>query len=362
MLSTPVIRGLQEIGPYQILDDLGPAPFGTAYLAVDTRSDHVVMLKVIPPSRPGSWQEAASWEILLAETQALARIYHPGIPSLFEVAGHEGVLLVSFAQTEGRSLHELLVEGQRPDRALLVDWGCQLLEILEEAHAEGILHRHLGEEEVIVTPGGTLSLTGFGLTQLTFDAPPACAPESLDGEPCTVQSDLYAVGLLLRRLAFAGALKSGAFGKGGSRDPLLKVLARATCPDPGSRYGSARDMAEALREAGRAGTRRAGLRRERRPPLPDGVREAPPPVRLATPVRLPAPASRQSQQDEEGDLWRALLLLVVTLLLMAFLIATGWFMIDRDGSPWPGREASPAQKSAAAPPDGSGPALPPSPK
>jgi serine/threonine protein kinase len=359
MLSTPVLRGLQEIGPYQILDDLGPAPFGTAYLAVDTRSDHVVMLKVIPPSRPGSWQEAASWEILLAETQALARIYHPGIPSLFEVAEHEGVLLVSFAQTEGRSLHELLVEGQRPDRALLVDWGCQLLEILEEAHAEGVLHRHLGEEEVIVAPEGILSLTGFGLTQLTFDAPPACAPESLDGEPCTVQSDLYAVGLLLRRLAFAGALKSGAFGTGGSRDPLLKVLARATCPDPASRYGSAREMAEALREAGRAGTRRAGLRRERRPPLPEGVRAAP--VRLATPVRLPAPASRQSRagrQDEEGDLWRALLLLVVTLLLMAFLIATGWFMIDRDGSPLPEGEASPGQKSAAVPVGGFGPGLP----
>jgi hypothetical protein len=358
MLSTPVIRGLQEIGPYQILDDLGPAPFGTAYLAVDTRSDRVVMLKAIPPSRPGSWQEAASWEILLAETQALARIYHPGIPSFFEVAEHEGVLLVSFAQTEGRSLHELLVEGERPDRALLVDWGCQLLEILEEAHAEGVLHRHLGEEEVIIGPGGALSLTGFGLTQLTFEAPPACAPESLDGEPCTVQSDLYAVGLLLRRLAFAGALKSGAFGKGGSRDPILKVLARATCPDPGSRYGSAREMAEALREAGRAGNRRAGLRRERR--ASDGVREAP--VRLVAPVRLPAAPSRQSRHDEEGDLWRALLLLVVALLLMAFLIATGWFMIDRDGSPFPGGGAPPVQKSASTPLGGSGPALPAAPK
>jgi serine/threonine protein kinase len=328
MLSTPVIRGVQEIGPYQILDELGPAPFGTAYLAVDTRSDRVVMLKAIPPSRPGSLQEAASWEILLAETEALARIYHPGIPSLFELAEHEGMLLVSFAQTEGRSLHELLAEGQRPDRAVLVDWGCQLLEILEEAHAEGILHRHLGEEEVIVTPEGTLALAGFGLTQLSFDASRSCAPESLDGEPCTVQSDLYAVGLLLRRLAFSGALKSGAFGAGGPRDPLLKVLARATCPDPASRYGSAREMAEALREAGRAGARRSGFRRERRSPLPEEDREGLV-LRLAAPVRLPAPAHRQ--EESEADLWRALLLLVATLLLLACLIAAGWFVLGLGG-------------------------------
>jgi serine/threonine protein kinase len=353
MLSTPVIRGIQEVGPYQLLEDLGPAPFGTTYLAVDNRSDRVVVLKVILPSRSG-WQETASWEILLAETRALARIYHSGIPTLFEVAEHDGELVVSFAQTEGRSLQELLVEGQRPDRALLVDWGCQLLDILEVAHGEGILHRHLGEEEVVVTAEGRLVLTGFGLTQLALDPPWALPPESLDGEPCTVQSDLYAVGSLLRRLAFAGALKSGAFGAGGSRDPLLKVLARATCPDPASRYGSAREMAEALREASRAGARCAGFRSERRSQVPDGVREAP--VRLVTPLRTPV-ASRQPDESEEGDLWRALLLLVVTLLLVAFLIATGWFLIGQDGSPWPEGEASPAGRSAAAPESGSDPAM-----
>ncbi|HYO13934.1 MAG TPA: hypothetical protein VE685_12130, partial [Thermoanaerobaculia bacterium] len=175
---------------------------------------------------------------------------------------------------------------------------------------------------------------------------------SLDGEPCTVQSDLYAIGSLLRRLAFAGALKSGAFGAGRSRDPLLKVLARATCPDPDSRYGSAREMAEALREAGRAGARR--LRPERRSPVPKEVREAP--VRLVTPLRTPV-APRRPEESEEGDLWRALLLLVVTLLLIAFLIATGWFIIGQDGSPWPEGEASPAGRSAAAPESGSDPAM-----
>ena len=63
-----------------------------------------------------------------------------------------------------------------------------------------------GEDEVIVTPERRLVLTGFGLTQLVFHPQTATPPEQLAGELCTPQGDLYAVGSLLRRLAFAGAI------------------------------------------------------------------------------------------------------------------------------------------------------------
>jgi serine/threonine protein kinase len=315
MLSTPLIRGIEEIGPYQVLEDLGPAPYGTAHLALDVRSDRVVVLKFLSPA----WQEASPWEILLAETQALSRIYHRGLPPLFEVAEHAGVLLVSFAPTEGRSLREVLAQGQRPGRALLVDWGCQLLDVLAEAHGEGILHRHLSEDEVIVTPDGELAITGFGLTQLVFHPAVAVPPEALSGKPCTPRSDLYAVGMLLRRLAFAGALR----GKG-ARDPLLKVLARATCPEPAARFGSAAEMSEALREAGRAGASLAAGRGGRFVPSP----EPPVPLRLAAPVLLPA---RRPPEPEKADggLRGTLLLLVAALLLITFVLVTGWLLVGR---------------------------------
>src|SRR5215217_851608 len=105
-------------------------------------------------------------------------------------------------RAEGRTLRELLAQGEQPDRATLVDWGGQLLEILAAAHAQGILHRHLTENEVIVTAEGRLALAGFGLTRLLLDSPAAPVPEHLAGELETAQSDLYAVGSLLRRLAF----------------------------------------------------------------------------------------------------------------------------------------------------------------
>src|SRR5262249_6725173 len=124
MLSTPVSRDVEEIGPYQILEDLGSVPFGSLYLAVDARSDRKAVLKVIPPSRPGVLREVAPWEILLAETRSLFRIYHRGIPPLIDLSDAGGSLLVAFAPVEGPTLRELLALGERPDRAQLIDWGC----------------------------------------------------------------------------------------------------------------------------------------------------------------------------------------------------------------------------------------------
>jgi len=323
MLSTTVLAGSQDVGPYAVLEDLGPAPFGMAYLALDSRSDRTAILKVILPSRRGLGQEITPWEILLEETAALMRIYHRGLPALYEVSEHEGSLLVSFEAVEGQTLHELLAQGARPDRGQLIDWGSQILDILAEAHAEGLLHRHIGEDSVMVTPEGRLLLTGFGLTQLVFDPLTALAPEQLAGEPLTPQSDLFAVGSLLRRLTFASRLKSGG-GVAGSngRDPLLKVLARATFPDPGARYRSAAEMAEALRQAGRA--------------RPVGPRALPSAARAraeAAVTPFPSASRNRSESDSEaGDRRWALLLLAVTLLLMLSVIATGWFLIGGDAS------------------------------
>lgn len=340
MAARAAIKEVEEIGPYQILEDLGPAPFGNAWLAAaprapraprDYRGGPTVILKVISPARPGLWQDAASWEILLAETEALGRIYQPGLPELVEIAEHEGSLWIAFAYTEGLTLRELLARGERPDRSTLVDWGCQLLEILAETHAQGVLHRHLGEDEVIITPERRLVLTGFGLTQLVFHPQTATPPEQLAGELCTPQGDLYAVGSLLRRLAFAGAICGGGGCRGGgglgSRDPLLKVLARATSLNPAARYESAADMAEALRKAGRS---YVGVSPRKRDPG-DGAtgRVASFPGVPPRPAAVPESPSGGTREGEDGqnDLWRAVVLLVGSLLLMTAVLATGYLLV-----------------------------------
>lgn|GEM_PF-2995072 len=341
MLSTPVNRGVEEIGPYQILEDLGPAPCGSLYLAVDTRSDRKTLLKVIPPSRPGALQEAASWEILLAETRSLSRIYHRGIPALYELADLEGALLVAFAPVDGSTLHDFLARGGHPDRARLVDWGCQLLEILAEAHAEGIVHRHVSEDQIVVSPDGHLVLTGFGLTQLSFETLTPSPPEHLLAEPFSPQVDLYAVGMLLRRLAFLSGLKGGGL-SGLGRDPLLKVLARAAFPDPATRFEDAAEMADALRLAGGLeapaapnATTAGDTANDPAPPIQHKAQiRAVPSLAPAAPVRLhrDLPARSPVTANENEDRRFALLLVAAALLLMLTVIATGWFLIGHGGA------------------------------
>lgn len=348
------IGSIGEMGPFSILEDLGPAPFGAAYLALDNRSDRTAVVKVIPPSRPGIVQEITPWEILLEETAALARIYHRGLPALLEVAEHEGALLVAFEAVEGRTLHELLTQGTRPDRAQLIDWGCQILDVLGEAHAEGLLHRQVGEDSVMITPAGQVVLTGFGLTQLVFHPLTALSPEQLAGEPLTPQSDLFAVGSLLRRLTFSSRLKSagGVVGSNG-RDPLLKVLARATFPDPSMRFRSAADMADALRQARRvraAAPLPAGPPAEmgEMPELAEVVRFEIAPV-TPFPVAARPDLSKEAEDGDQGDRRWALLLLTVTLLLMLSVIATGWFLVGGDEGQEDGSEAAATSRIERAP-------------
>lgn len=211
----------------------------------------------------------------------------------------------------------MLAQGERPDRATLIDWGTQLLEILAEAHATGFFCGGLTEDQVFLTPQGRLFVASSECSGL------------LPEEPYTVRNDLDAAGCLLRRLAFASVRG----GRGlGARDPLVKVLARATFPGPGARYESAAEMAEALREAGRQ--EMSGPRRLDRP-IGAGARVAKFPS--AVPKRTPRPsglAALRSPAGEDGPPWHALVLLVMSLLLMTFLLVTGGIIIHRDAYAW----------------------------
>jgi len=339
MLSTSVIRGVGEIGPYLLLEDLGPAPRGIAYVAMDSRTDQRALLKII---HPGMQREETPLEILLQETRVLLHLHHRGIPPLYEIAEHDGMLVVAFAPVVGSTLHDLMVQGRRPNRGLLVDWGWQVLEILAEAHAAGIVHRHVSEDQIVVAPDGRLVLMGFGLTQIHFDPLAALPPERSTGGPLTPQSDLYAVGLLLRRLAFASGLRGGRGVGEPRRDPLLKVLARATFPNSAARYRDAREMADALRQAGRAGASAPA-------PRPVPVPRAAAPARLRPVLaRLPArpePAKAAPEPEVREDRKLAFLLVTTTVVLLLMLIAAGWLLIGRGGTATPAPPAGTATSS-----------------
>ena len=332
-MSLPAPRGLEAVGAYQLLDDLGAAPWGALYRALDTRCDLPVLLKVVPPSHRSGEPEGASWEAALEATGILGRIYHRHLPALAEIAEDgEGGLLVAFGP-DGRTLRELLdaeepmapagrgeaaaiarwrpaaVAGRPIDAGLVADWGAQLADALAEAHGHGLVHGRVGEDEVIVTPAGEPVLAGFGLTRLAFEpaGPGLPAPEAP-----SAQEDVAALAALLLRLARAARLAGD--------DPVVRVLARAA--RPGSPPGEglrASDLAEALRQARRAG--------------------GAPPAGATPPAELPAAAEARAR----GDRRAALLLLAAALLLVLMALGAGGLLVRHDPP------AAPASASAALP-------------
>jgi serine/threonine-protein kinase len=219
-------------------------------------------------------------EALLQEARMLARLRHPNVVTVYGVDRHDGRSGVWMDFVEGETLAAIVEQRGAfgAHEALLA--GSDVCRALAAAHQSGLLHRDIKAQNVMRERGGRIVLMDFGLGHETAAGEPAdfggtplyMAPELLEGEPATVRSDLYAVGVLLFHLA------TGTYPVEGStvlelreahaarnarslRDlrPDLpsafnRAVERATAHDPSHRFATAGQMTVALEAA--LGTRR----------------------------------------------------------------------------------------------------------
>lgn len=224
--------------PYRIEEALEEAPAGRFYRAIDTRSGTAVTLKRV--DRAGFGEQ--EWRQLLVETRRWARIDRPGLPSVFEVRDQGEVVWIALAPTSATALRRRL---ERPlSRSLLLRWAEELLDQLAEAHAAGVLHRHISLDSLLVSPDDHALLAGFSLTQRRPDPPENRAPELRRGAAPSAATDLFALAVSLRGIAATLAKDSTVVS-----DPLELVFKRATADDPGRRYRDAAELQSALRSA-----------------------------------------------------------------------------------------------------------------
>lgn len=196
------------LGRFTLLDRLGAGGFGTVYRAWDERLQRHVAVKAIEAR--GSPRRR-----VLREAQAAARLNHRGIVTLYELGedGRHAYLVSELA--EGETLDALATSGRISDRAV-ARIGAELCEALEHAHANGVVHRDIKPQNVVVRPAdrplpaGTprAKLMDFGIAHL-HDAAKLTrtgevvgtiaymAPEQAEGEPATPAVDTYALALTL---------------------------------------------------------------------------------------------------------------------------------------------------------------------
>jgi serine/threonine protein kinase len=199
------------LGPFHILAPIAKGGMGTVYLARDTRSDHLLALKVLPPRR------AREEDRLLArfrrEMEMCQRVAHPHIAWTCEVGVCQGVYYIAMEYIPGKSLFRLVAdEGPLPvPRAARLF--AELASALEHAHTRGLIHRDLKPSNIIITPNDHAKLLDLGLALIegeeahreiiggegyvvgTMDY---IAPEQADNAALAdARSDLYALGCTL---------------------------------------------------------------------------------------------------------------------------------------------------------------------
>jgi eukaryotic-like serine/threonine-protein kinase len=193
------------LGRYRLERRLGAGGFGVVWLGWDEKLEREVAVKAIP-------RERGVGERVEREARAAARLNHPGIVGVYELASDvHDVYLVS-ELVRGRTLAELLRAGAISDRDV-ARIGEALCEAVEHAHARGVIHRDVKPQNVMVVAepaagAGFAKLTDFGVAHVvsgdsltrTGDVVGTLAymaPEQADGERVTPACDVYSMALTL---------------------------------------------------------------------------------------------------------------------------------------------------------------------
>ncbi len=182
-------------GRYRLQKPLGSGGSATVYAAADERLGREVAVKV--------WSGAEGLPAPDDETRVLATLSHPGVVVVHDSGVEDGTPFLVMERVPGSSLADVLRAGP-VDAARCAALLAQLSRTLADLHAQGLVHGDVTPPNVLVTEGDQVKLADFGEVRRTggraeSGTPGFVSPEVLAGEPLTAASDVYAVGVLLRR-------------------------------------------------------------------------------------------------------------------------------------------------------------------
>jgi serine/threonine protein kinase len=210
-----VIEVGEHVGGYRIEGVLGCGGMGRVYLARDTRLRRVVALKLVNPERQHT-------EDLLREAQLASSLDHPSICRIHGVGYHGNDPFLVMEHVRGIPLSKAIRGTHALPFATVRRHALAILSAIGHAHLRGIVHGDLKSSNVMVGPDGHITVLDFGLA-VRLDAAqgfgddydttrlspcsgaagtmPYMAPEIIRGQPPSVASDIWALGVLLFEMA-----------------------------------------------------------------------------------------------------------------------------------------------------------------
>ena len=190
---------------FQVLQELGRGGMGIVFLAYDKQLKDNVAIKVLSPFLSN---DTESLDRMRREVTAARKITHTNVIKIFDISEAGGLHYITMEYFPGENLRQLIVRrGPLPMQEGL-QIAFQICDGLAAAHAEGIIHRDLKSQNIILNDRGHLKIIDLGLaltkhlegmtaTGLIMGTPEYMSPEQVMGRRTDERSDLYSLGVIL---------------------------------------------------------------------------------------------------------------------------------------------------------------------
>jgi serine/threonine-protein kinase len=262
-------------GRYRVEQTLGRGGMATVFLALDRELQRPVALKVLADNLS---DDASFRERFLREARLAARLSHPNVVQVFDAGEADGRSYIVMEYVPGETVAELLARRRKVSPAEAVDVVAQAAEGLQHAHEQGLVHRDVKPQNLLVREDGCVKVADLGIaraaeaTRLTergtiLGTAAYLAPEQAAGEDVTAAADVYSLGAVLYELLtgrtpydvsslgeLAARQSSGEIVAPRDLEPeiperLEAVVMRCLARDPRFRVGSAGELAADARAA-----------------------------------------------------------------------------------------------------------------
>ncbi len=260
---------------YRLTEQIGMGGMAIVYRAVDLRTGHNVAVKVLRPEYNEDREFISRFQ---REAEAASKMTHHNIVNLLDVGmdGENRYLVMEYVQ--GKTLKAVIQERGRLSAPLACQIAIRILSALEHAHRNGIVHRDIKPQNILVHEDGHVKVADFGIARIADSATLSrgdnvmgsvhyFSPEQARGEGATAMSDIYSTGVVLYEMLTGRVPYDGDNPVAVAMQHLhaapvpiqtlapdvplsvIRVCMRAMEKNPAARYQTARDMAADLRMA-----------------------------------------------------------------------------------------------------------------
>ncbi|HUR88035.1 MAG TPA: serine/threonine-protein kinase [Ramlibacter sp.] len=292
---------MNKLGKYIIRRQLGKGAMGIVYEGFDPAIERTVAIKTILPSQLNGAQYAEVMARFKREAQAAGRLNHQGIVSIYDYGEEipeelneeeatmmapkqdanakpaERIAYIAMEFIKGRELRDFFEKGERFEGEDIARIMGEILDALDHAHSQGVVHRDMKPANLIVLDSGRVKIADFGIarveaseltqTGMVLGTPSYMSPEQFMGHPVDGRSDLFSCGVILYQLLtgekpFTGESTTTIMYKVLREEPvppsqinmslapaLDAVVRKALAKNPNERFQTGKEFSQALNAA-----------------------------------------------------------------------------------------------------------------